>query len=110
GSLLALVRELAAAGTAAPPVWIVTRGAQSVVPGESPAVAQAPLWGLGRALAQEHGALWGGLVDLDPAAGTAGSADQLCEELCRPDGEDQVAFRGGSRHAARLVRAPAPPA
>ena len=28
-------------------------------------VAQAPLWGMGRVIAQEHAALWGGLVDLE---------------------------------------------
>ena len=31
-------------------------------------IAQAPLWGLGRVIAQEHPTLWGGLVDLEPGA------------------------------------------
>jgi hybrid polyketide synthase/nonribosomal peptide synthetase FtdB len=108
GDLLALVRELAPAGPAAPPVYLVTRGAQVVLPGERPASGQAPLWALGRALAQEHAALWGGLLDLDPAAGADEAAARLREALCHPDGEDQVAFRGGTRRAARLVRAQVP--
>src|SRR5690606_33475850 len=52
----------------APAVWVVTRGAQSVG-GEPPAdLAGASLWGIGRVFSREHPALWGGLVDLDPAA------------------------------------------
>ena len=32
------------------------------------AVAQSPLWGLGRVIAQEQPTFWGGLVDLEPEA------------------------------------------
>ena len=42
-------------------------GAQSVAEDlASPAIAQAPLWGFGRALALEHPELWGGMIDLGP--------------------------------------------
>ena len=88
------------------PVWLVTRGAQTLG-GESPALEQAPLWGLGRVAALEHPEAWGGLVDLDPA-GDEGDADLLARELLAGAGEDQLAFRAGQRRAPRLVRLPPP--
>src|SRR5439155_1740028 len=89
-----------------PRLWLVTRGAQPAGPSPSSvAVAQAPLWGLGRVLALERPECWGGLVDLDPGE-DADAAPRLMEELTQADGEDQVAFRRGERRVARLVRAP----
>src|SRR5439155_11016630 len=45
-------------------IWLVTRGVQPVGKGVEPlAVAQAPLWGLGRALMREHPELGWRLVD-----------------------------------------------
>ncbi len=106
GSVLHLVQELDRAGWREPPrLWLVTRGAQAV--GEEPAplaVAQSPLWGLGRTIAQEHRAFWGGLIDLEPGVPVRNAAALLSEEAWRPDGEDQIAFRGGQRFVARLVR------
>ena len=68
-------------------------------------VAQSPLWGLGRVIAQEHPTFWGGLVDLDPEASPRDAdAHQLWEEISQTDGEDQLAFRQGRRYVGRLVR------
>ncbi|MEH2211072.1 beta-ketoacyl synthase N-terminal-like domain-containing protein [Nostoc sp.] len=86
-------------------LWLVTQGVQMVE--EKPvslAIAQAPLWGLGRTIVQEHPALWGGLVDLDPQAPVDDAAALLCKEIWNSDGEDQLAFRQGQRYVARLVR------
>ena len=106
GSALALAQALAATGWARPPrLWLVTQGAQAVSAGEPVAVAQAPLWGLGRTLAVEHPELWGGLVDLEARIAPETAADQLLEHLEAVDGEDQVSWRGGVRHAARLTPA-----
>jgi len=66
-------------------------------------VTQAPLWGAGRVLALEHPEVWGGLIDLPPERDTR-EAEALCEELLESDGEDQLAYRSGARHVARLVR------
>ncbi|MFE7539304.1 SDR family NAD(P)-dependent oxidoreductase [Streptomyces platensis] len=106
---LATVQGLAAwQGRSVPKLWLVTSGAQPV--GEEPAeadVAHGALWGFGRVVALEHPELWGGLVDLAPEqAGSAAAADALVKELLAGDGEDQVAFRGGSRHVARVAPAP----
>jgi NAD(P)-dependent dehydrogenase (short-subunit alcohol dehydrogenase family)/acyl carrier protein len=91
----------------APPLWLVTRGAQPIS-GEQRtlAAAQAALWGFGRTVAVEHAELWGGLVDLDPDSTPDQTAALLVSHLVSPDQEDQIAFRGGERYAARLVRVP----
>ena len=87
-----------------PRVWLVTRGAQPAGDGPMPvALAQAPLWGLGRSLALEYPDLWGGLVDLDPDAPPDISASALTAALVRAGADDQVAFRAGRRRVPRLV-------
>ncbi len=107
GSVLLLVQELARTESSdLPRLWLITRGAQAAGEQCSPvSVAQSPLWGLGRVIAQEHAALWGGLVDLDPGASERDAeAHQLSEEISQTDGEDQLAFRQGRRYVGRLVR------
>lgn len=104
-SIVYLIQTLSQSGWPhLPYVWLVTRGAQAV--GEKPgpiAVAQAPVWGLGRVIGhQEFTNMWGGLVDLDTAP-AAEQAALLFEEICHADDEDQVAFRAGQRYVARLV-------
>jgi NAD(P)-dependent dehydrogenase (short-subunit alcohol dehydrogenase family)/acyl carrier protein len=107
GSVLLLVQELARSESPdLPRLWLITQGAQPA--GEKPAplsVAQSPLWGLGRVIAQEHPTFWGGLVDLEPGASLRdAAAHQLWEEISSGDGEDQLAFRQGERYVGRLVR------
>ena len=107
GSVLLLVQELARTESPdVPRLWLITQGAQAA--GEKPtplSVAQSPLWGLGRVIAQEHPAFWGGLVDLEPGTLLRDSAaHQLWQEISSADGEDQLAFRKGRRYVGRLVR------
>jgi myxalamid-type polyketide synthase MxaE and MxaD len=90
-------------GEAAVPIWLVTAGAQAVG-GDAPAVGQAPLWGLGHVLAEEHHELWGGLIDLDPAAPATAGARLLPAALAAGDGEDRIALRGDQRFVARQER------
>ncbi|MCA0456391.1 MAG: polyketide synthase dehydratase domain-containing protein [Chloroflexi bacterium] len=102
GSLLWLTQAVLASNEVAPPaLWLVTRGAVSADNQTPVTVAQSPLWGLGRVIALEQPQLWGGLVDLDVANL---NLDNLLSEVLKSDGEDQVAWRGGKRHVARLVR------
>ncbi len=106
-SVLGIVQQLAHSQRQdLPRMWLVTRGAQAV--SEEPSemsIAQAPLWGLGRVIAQEHPTLWGGLVDLEPGRISAETAaDQLLQQIVANDDENQVAFRRGERQVARLVR------
>ncbi|MEU7619290.1 type I polyketide synthase [Micromonospora rifamycinica] len=85
-------------------LWCVTRGAVAVMPGESPSVAGAQLWGFGRVAALELPRSWGGLVDLPPDPDHR-DWDLLRHALDGP--EDQVAVRGAVGYARRLVPAPA---
>jgi acyl transferase domain-containing protein len=105
-SAIALVQQLQPlAGPAGPRLHFVTRGAQPAGDEQRMSgLAQAPLWGVGRVLAEEHPSLWGGLIDLDPALPVDEAARRLCDELLSPDGEDQLALRPHDRFAARLVR------
>src|SRR5262249_54080631 len=88
-------------------LWLIPRNAPDVGRAEgATAPAQAPPWGLGRTIALEAPALWGGLLDLPPAKRGAArrEASAIAAELLQPDGEDQVAFRDGKRYVARLER------
>jgi acyl transferase domain-containing protein/surfactin synthase thioesterase subunit len=109
GSALELVRALAErrerAGTSAR-MWVITRGTQLVKTGDAVEPVAAPVWGLGRTVALEHPSLWGGLVDLDPAAPAADAADALVAELLHGDGESEIALREAGRFVARLEPLP----
>ena len=97
GSVLSLIQRLGSLGHAQlPRLWLVTKGAQPVDGGpRSVAVAQSPLWGLGRTCAIEHPEFWGGLVDLDPEGEAESNAAHLLAAL--QGEEDQLAYRGGRR-------------
>ena len=103
--VLHLLRELAYHYRSNPfPLWLITRGAQSIGEGGCvPGVAQSPLWGFGRVIAEEHPEFWGGLIDLDPAAKCGASASLIADEIQHPALDDQIAFREGRRYVARLV-------
>ncbi|AGC46259.1 non-ribosomal peptide synthetase [Myxococcus stipitatus DSM 14675] len=106
GALL-LAQELARrSAVVSPRLWMVTRGVQCTGHEASvPAVLNAELWGLGRAMALEHPDSWGGLIDLDAVA-DAREPELLMAELRQsPEGE-QVAYREGQRWVARLTRCP----
>ena len=62
--------------------------------------------GLGRGIAVERPAAWGGIIDSDGDA--AAIAEHVCAEIGSPDGEDQTAWRGGIRYVPRLGRQPEP--
>src|SRR5262249_55717302 len=88
-----------------PRLWLVTRGAQAPEPDSAvAALAQSPLWGLGRTIALEYPDLWGGLIDLPADVDDPTAAGLLLRELRRGDREDQIARRGARRPAPRLVR------
>jgi len=88
-----------------PRIWLITKGAQPVDNvSKSLALAQSPIWGLGRVVALEANEIWGGLVDLDPDMKARESAQHLYHEILTSDDEDQIAVRGNQRYAARLIR------
>lgn len=97
-----------------PQLWLITAGAQAVgkqaVLHELPvAVEQAPLWGMGRVLMNEHPELRCRLVDLSSTP-TADEVQALFHELeisqmaVEQPYEEEIALRGGERFVHRLVR------
>jgi acyl transferase domain-containing protein/acyl carrier protein len=89
------------------PIWCITRGAVAIdngSAGDAVSVDQSTLWGFGRTVALEHPEMWGGLVDLDPSDDLDVDIPSLASELLTPDGEDQIALRGGTRYVPRLVQ------
>jgi acyl transferase domain-containing protein/NADPH:quinone reductase-like Zn-dependent oxidoreductase/acyl carrier protein len=91
------------AGAASASLLLVTRGAQAA--GDNPmsvAMAQSPVIGLGRVIANEYPRLRCKMVDLDPADRPSG-ATMLFDEMAVQDEEDEIALRGGERYVHRLV-------
>lgn len=109
--LVELDRAIAdAEASAAPALFVVTRGAQAPMPFEpAVAVAAAALWGLGRCLRLDHPQTWGGMVDLDPVS-SPDDARALFAELRGAGPQTETALRAGERYAARLVPMRAPDA
>ena len=107
-SVLHLVQALGKSAQA-PCLWLTTRGAQPAGDtSQAVAAHQTPLWGLQRVLALEHPELRSACLDLDPTPAADDVAQLLAELASTPDGEDRIAYRGGQRCVARLVRAEAP--
>ena len=102
GSLLHVTQALSVArATVAPRLWVATRGAQPVG-AVTVAVEQSTVLGLGRTIALEHPELRCTLVDLDPADEDMGP-EYLCDEILADADEDEIVYRAGIRHIARLV-------
>ncbi|WP_245805218.1 type I polyketide synthase [Amycolatopsis australiensis] len=102
---LTLAQALGDAGVPAR-LWCLTRGAVAVADGEDlPRPLQAQVWGLGRVVALEHPARWGGLVDL-PEVIDERAAERLASVLAAADDEDQLAVRPSGVFTRRLTRAP----
>ncbi|MER5209095.1 type I polyketide synthase [Streptomyces sp. NPDC002838] len=88
---------------AAPRLYAVTRGACPPT-GEIPLdLAQSGLVGLTRSLRAERPELRPTLIDLDPKPDPV----HLVRELCSAAADDEVVWRGGVRHVARLNPLPA---
>ena len=111
-SALFLVQALAQMTNPNPPkLWLLTRGAQPAwVQTRLKSIAQAPVWGLGRTLALEYPALWGGLIDVAVDGDPKILAGRIALEISVPDGEDQMALSEDLRLVPRLwsTQAPAP--
>jgi acyl transferase domain-containing protein/surfactin synthase thioesterase subunit len=112
-SMLHLTQALAAAnGYDQCRLWAATRGAQRLCHNgdESCEPAQALLWGMGRTIALEAPALWGGTIDLAiDSESREGDAESLAEAILDSRGERQIAVRGGRRYVPRIERLPRDP-
>jgi acyl transferase domain-containing protein/NADPH:quinone reductase-like Zn-dependent oxidoreductase/thioesterase domain-containing protein/SAM-dependent methyltransferase/acyl carrier protein len=100
-SALRVVRALLGRATR---VWFVARGVHRVDDGDRvEGLAAAPLVGLIRVANNETDCRLS-LVDLEACAPDEAAAQLLAEVVTAPDGDLEVAYRGGMRHAPRLRR------
>lgn len=86
-------------------LYLITRGTQAVA-NHTPYlnnIATSPLWGMGKVIALEHPKLNCVRIDLDSNP-KINDIQALFSEICSFSLEDQIAFRDGIRHVARLVR------
>lgn len=84
---------------------LVTRGAVNVLGDEMPAVAQAPLWGIGRVAVAEKYPVQCRMIDLSPVVDD-GEIGLLFTESLSDTCDAEVAIRGSARYVARLSRVP----
>ncbi|HEU5196009.1 MAG TPA: polyketide synthase dehydratase domain-containing protein, partial [Methylomirabilota bacterium] len=100
--VLSAFRLIRALGDRPTPVWFVTRNAQGVLPGDRvEGLAAASLVGLLRVAANERqGRVL--LIDLDACSPDEAAAHLTAEVTLPADGEMEVAYRDGTRHALRM--------
>jgi acyl transferase domain-containing protein/thioesterase domain-containing protein/acyl carrier protein len=101
-SALQLAKAMAAHNSTAP-VFLVTAGAQAVLPSDRINLAQSPLIGFGRTLLNEFPRIASRLIDLDPAS-SQNNTEILLHEILSPDAETEVAWRNGTRLVSRISR------
>jgi acyl transferase domain-containing protein/NADPH:quinone reductase-like Zn-dependent oxidoreductase/acyl carrier protein/NADP-dependent 3-hydroxy acid dehydrogenase YdfG len=103
--LVRIVRELPELGGRPPRLYVVSRGAQAVLPGERPNLEQAGLRGLLRVIGAEHPQLRATQIDVDERTEGKYIAQQL---LCGSP-HDETAFRDAQWFTAALHPSPLRP-
>ena len=103
--LVRIVRNLPEATGEMPRLYVVTRGAQTVVAGDRPNLEQAGLRGLLRVIGAEHPSLHPTQIDVDDA--TEGKL--IAQQLLLGSDQDETAFRNQEWYAAHLYPAPLRP-
>ena len=92
-----------------PPIWLVTEGAQDVNgsggrPESTSGLPRSAVWGMARAINEEHPDVPIVRLDVDLTACDAATAALLIDsELFSSEPEAEIAFRGDSRYVARLA-------
>lgn len=89
-----------------PRLYVVTRGASTVLPGDVPNLEQAGLRGFIRVIGTEHPHLSATQIDMDGSTTT----DALAQQLLSGSEEDETAWRDGQWYVARLTPSPLLPA
>jgi polyketide synthase 5 len=103
--LVRIVRDLPEIAAEPPRLYVVTRGAQAVLPGERPNLEQAGLRGLMRVIGAEHPRLHPTQIDVDED--TEGTI--VAQQLLLGSQEDETAFRNAQWYTARLYPSPLRP-
>jgi acyl transferase domain-containing protein/NADPH:quinone reductase-like Zn-dependent oxidoreductase/NADP-dependent 3-hydroxy acid dehydrogenase YdfG len=99
-----VVQAMTAANwTTSPRLWLVTSGCMSVGADKTlPCLEGAPMWGIGRTVAQEHPELRVTLVDLSQSP-EAREGRELARRVHENGNEDRIALRGRDGYVARLA-------
>ncbi len=100
--LLRIARELIELPGEAPRLYVLTRAAQAVLPGDQVNLEQAGLRGLLRVIGAEHPQLRPTQIDIDVRC----APEEVALELLSGSDEDETAWRGTLRYAARLRMSP----
>jgi polyketide synthase 5 len=100
--LVRIARALPEAPGEPPRLYVVTRGAQSVVTGDQLNLEQGGLRGLVRVIGTEHPHIRATQIDVDEAD----NGEHLAHQLLSGSEEDETAWRNGQLHVARLSPAP----
>ncbi|HYB81986.1 MAG TPA: acyltransferase domain-containing protein, partial [Mycobacterium sp.] len=103
--LVRIARELTECSGEPPRLYVVTRGAQTVLPDDLANLDQAGLRGLMRVIAAEHTYMRASQIDVDEGT----DALQVARQLLAGSDEDETAWRGGHWYTARLRTAPLRP-
>ncbi|MBV8787297.1 MAG: type I polyketide synthase, partial [Mycobacterium sp.] len=103
--LVRIARQITEIDEEPPRLFVVTRNAQAVLPGDVTNLEQAGLRGLVRAITTEYPHLRAIQIDMD----TDTEADRLARQLLGTSEEDETAWRTGQWHTARLTPAPLRP-
>ncbi|MGB3485611.1 MAG: sulfolipid-1 biosynthesis phthioceranic/hydroxyphthioceranic acid synthase, partial [Mycobacterium sp.] len=107
--LVGIAGELADVSGDPPRLFVVTRNAAALAPGDLPNLEQAGLRGLLRVIDAEHPHLGATGVDVDIDAGGATTAEDVVRQLLSGSEEDETAWRDGDFHSARLRPGPLRP-
>jgi polyketide synthase 5 len=103
--LVHITRELPRVPGQLPRLYVVTRNAHSITPGDRPNLEHAGLWGLIRVIGTEYPHLGATQIDVDEAT----DSDQLAQHLLSGSEEDETAWRNGQWYTARLRPMPLRP-
>jgi acyl transferase domain-containing protein/acyl carrier protein len=103
--LVRIARRITEIDEEPPRLYVVTRNAQTVLPGDMPNLEQAGLRGLVRAISTEHPHLRATQIDMDDDT----DAELLTRQLLGKSDEDETAWRNGQWHTARVSPAPLRP-
>lgn len=92
-----------------PQLWLITAGAMPIIAAQNQHAfanpAQAPLWGMGRVLMNEHPDLRPVLIDLQTRLAATQAAALLCTEFLHADGEDEILLGADYRYGLRMQQA-----
>jgi polyketide synthase 5 len=100
--LVRISRELADVAGESPRLYVVTRGAHTVLPDDVANLEHAGLRGLLRVISTEHPHLRPTQIDVDENTGV----EQLTAQLLGGSEEDETAWRNGEWYTARLCPSP----